>query len=110
MQTGKKNTGEPDTHLPFPEFLEQFKKWLNKVFHDQSDINQLALKRGLPPAVMSKIMACNPMSAYIPAAYGGRGGDVREGLALASAASYESLALSLTVGINWALLLQPVAK
>lgn len=110
MHTDNENAGGSGPHLPFPEFLGQFKKCLKNVFHDQDDINQLALKRGLPPAVMSEIMACNPLSAYIPAAYGGRGGDVREGLSLASAASYESLALSLTFGINWALFLQPVAK
>ncbi|MFW6288878.1 MAG: acyl-CoA dehydrogenase family protein, partial [Spirochaetota bacterium] len=50
------------------------------------------------------------LAAYIPAEYGGRGGRIRESLAVLETASYESLALGLTFGINWALFLQPVAK
>ncbi|MFH2116287.1 MAG: acyl-CoA dehydrogenase [Spirochaetota bacterium] len=50
------------------------------------------------------------MATFIPKQHGGRGGLIREGLELASAASYESLPLSLGFGINWALFLQPVAK
>jgi alkylation response protein AidB-like acyl-CoA dehydrogenase len=55
-------------------------------------------------------MSTNPLSLCIPKEYGGRGGNVQENLTLLSAASFESLALSLTVGINSALFLQPVAK
>ena len=110
MQTGRENSSGPGAQIPFPEFLDRFKKSLHRAFHAQNDINQLSLQRGLPPAVLEEIMACNPLSAYIPAAYGGRGGQIREGLALTSAAAYESLALSLVFGINWALFLQPVAK
>ncbi len=51
-----------------------------------------------------------PLSVAIPREYGGRGCIVRECLALLSAASYESLPLSLTFGINIALFLEPVAK
>ena len=55
-------------------------------------------------------MSCNPLSACIPSQYGGRGGHIHESLAMLAASSYESLALALTFGINWALFLQPVAK
>lgn len=99
----------PNT-LPFNLFLEQFKQQLHNVFHVRADINKMALKRGMPPFVMREIMSLNPLSVAIPAAYGGRGGIVPENLALLSAAAYESLALSLTFGINSALFLQPVAK
>jgi alkylation response protein AidB-like acyl-CoA dehydrogenase len=64
----------------------------------------------MPPFVMREIMSVNPFSAIIPKEYGGLGGDVKESIALMSAASYESLALSLTFGINMALFLQPVIK
>ena len=101
---------ESATHLPFAEFLGQFKNCLKSLFHVENDINQLGLRRGLPSELLGEIMAFNPLATFIPQDFGGRGGQVREGLALASAASYESLALSLTFGINWALFLQPVAK
>lgn len=81
-----------------------------KVFHVRADINQLATKRGMPPFVMREIMDLNPLSVGIPIEYGGRGNKMEEGIALLATASYESLALSLTFGINNALFLQPVAK
>jgi alkylation response protein AidB-like acyl-CoA dehydrogenase len=55
-------------------------------------------------------MLCNPLSLSIPKEYGGRGGTVAENMQLLSAASYESMALSLTLGINSALFLQPFTK
>ena len=92
------------------EFLERFRAKLRQVFHVRADIDKISLRRGLPPYVLREIMACDPLSACIPAKYGGRGGHVHESLAMLSATSYESLALSLAFGINWALFLQPVAK
>ena len=94
----------------FDSFINKFKTTLNTVFHKENDIDQLSIQRGLPFDVLKKIMSANPMSLCIPAEYGGRGGNVQENLTLLSAASYESLALSLTIGINSALFLQPVAK
>lgn len=95
---------------PFPVFLETFKASLNNVFHFREDIDQLSVNRGLPPYVLREIMACSPFSTFIPAEHGGRGGQTHEGIALVEAASYESLALALIFGINWALFIQPVAK
>ncbi|HEX7366060.1 MAG TPA: acyl-CoA dehydrogenase family protein [Pelobium sp.] len=98
------------TTQAYPEFLQDFKKTLRHLFHDQADINQLSLERGLPPEILSGIMAKNPLSVAIPAEFGGRGCVVKECLGILSAASYESLSLSLTFGINIALFLEPVAK
>ncbi len=98
------------TQQPFPEYLQQLQSCLKNVFHVRADVDQISLRRGLPPFVLREIMTHNPMAAFIPTEYGGRGGHIHEGLAVAAAASYESLALSLTFGINWALFLQPVAK
>ena len=92
------------------EFLEKFRAKLRQVFHVRADIDKFSVKRGVPPYVMREIMSCNPLSACIPSQYGGRGGHIHESLAMLAAASYESLALSLAFGINWALFLQPVAK
>ena len=114
------NSKSPDTTVLTPEkvttqksfdsFLTKFKNTLTAVFHEDNDIDQLSIQRGLPAEVWQKIMSSNPLSLCIPSEYGGRGGNVQENLTLLSAASYESLALSLTIGINSALFLQPVAK
>ena len=96
--------------VPFDEFLHEFKTRMHNVFHKREDIDALSTNRGLPPYVLREVLACNPLSAFIPAEYGGRGADPREGIAVVEAASYESLPLALIFGINWALFLQPVAK
>ena len=95
---------------PFSEFIEALKTKMKLVFHTRADVNQLSLKRGLPPFALREIMSVNPLSVGIPRQYGGRGGIMRENIGLLAAASYESLALSLTFGINSALFLQPVGK
>jgi len=97
-------------HKPFPQFIQEFKAQLKHLFYIRSDINQLSIKRGMPPFILREIMSSTPLSTYIPEQYGGRGGHIHEGLALAAAASYESLPLSLGFGINWALFLQPTGK
>ena len=94
----------------FESYLNKFKTTLHTVFHQENDIDQLSIQRGLSPEIWHDIMFSNPLSLCIPKEYGGRGGNVQENLTLLSAASYESLALSLTIGINSALFLQPVAK
>ena len=93
-----------------PAFIQRFERALREAFYEQADINQLSLQRGLPEAVWSRIMREVPLSVAIPREYGGRGSIVKECLALLSAASYESLPLSLTFGINIALFLEPVSK
>ncbi|MFV0378712.1 MAG: acyl-CoA dehydrogenase family protein [Mangrovibacterium sp.] len=95
---------------PIQEFLQKLKDKMRQVFYLRGDVNQYAQQRGLPPFVLREIMDTNPLSIGIPVEYGGRGAVMRENLALLEAASYESLALSLTFGINSALFLQPVAK
>ena len=104
---GKNNTIPP---FPFSTFLEDIKNQMKLVFRNLVVNDPMGLQRGIPPAVLSEIMSHNPLSACIPEEYGGRGGHVDEILALLSAASYESLAFSLTLGINSGLFLQPVAK
>jgi len=98
------------TNSKYSEFLKNFEETLKHLFHEKEDINKLSLERGLPPAVMSEIMSKVPLAVAIPKEYGGRGSIVKECLGILSAASYESLSLSLTFGINIALFLEPVAK
>lgn len=94
----------------FNVFLSRFSKRIHNIFHVETDINELSLERGLPKAVWSKIMELRPLSVVIPKEYGGRGGHVKECISTLSAASYESLPLSLTFGINMALFLEPLTK
>jgi alkylation response protein AidB-like acyl-CoA dehydrogenase len=94
----------------FSVFLTNFKDRLQHLFHVRSDLDKLSVKRGVPPFILRDILAAQPMSTFIPQQFSGRGGHIHEGLAVLSAASYESLPLSLGFGINWALFLQPLAK
>ncbi len=96
--------------MPLPTFLDNYRETLQRMFHRRADIDAMGLERGLPGFVMRDIFACDPLSVFIPKTYGGRGGEVREGQSILEASSYESLALALTIGINGALFLQPVAK
>lgn len=96
--------------LPFSDFLNTLKEKIKYVFYVKGDIDNLSTKRGLPPSLMREIMSANPLSVGIPKEYGGRGGLMHENIGLLAAASYESLPLSLTFGINLGLFLQPVGK
>lgn len=96
--------------IPFSTFIKDFEETLKHLFNEKADINQLSLVRGLPPEIMDGIMSKKPLSVAIPEEYGGRGSNVKECLGILAAASYESLSLSLTFGINIALFLEPVTK
>jgi len=98
------------TNIKFSEFIKDFEDRLKQLFHEKEDIDQLSLERGLPPSVWTEIMSKKPLSVAISEEFGGRGSKVKECLGLLAAASYESLSLSLTFGINIALFLEPVSK
>lgn len=103
------------------KYLDEYRGRLRHLFENRVDLDRLALQRGLPPFAMREIrgsraladlnaIADDPLAAYIPAEYGGRGAHIAEGLAVLEASGYESLPLCLMVGINGGLFLQPVAK
>lgn len=94
----------------FRTFRASFRDTLHHVFHVRGDIDAASTERGLPPYMMREIQSHTPLSVFIPDEFGGRGGDPAECQAILATASYESLALSLTLGINGALFLQPLAK
>ena len=104
------STVSSNQRVSFDNFLEDFRTRSRHAYRVRADIDKLSTNRGMPPFVMREVMSGNPLSINIPEEFGGRGGRVEEILALLSAASYESLALSLTLGINSALFLQPLAK
>ena len=97
-------------NISFENFLQNLKAKMRLVFHENGNIDQMSINRGFLPATLGEIMSANPLSVGIPKKFGGRGGGMMENLALLSATSYESLALSLTFGINLALFLQPLSK
>ncbi|RNL87128.1 acyl-CoA dehydrogenase [Sinomicrobium pectinilyticum] len=98
------------SQTPYQNFIKNFEDSLDIIFNQTADINQLSLSRGLPTKIWKDIMKLNPLSVAIPKNYGGRGVSVKECLGVLSAASYQSLPLSLTFGINIALFLEPLAK
>ncbi|PEN13071.1 acyl-CoA dehydrogenase [Longibacter salinarum] len=99
-----------DASVDFKSFRDAFKKKLRNVFHRRSSADQVGTSRGIPPFIMREIQSLTPLSVFIPEEHGGRGGHVHECQSILAAASYESLALSLTIGINGALFLQPLTK
>jgi len=103
------SAGDMDNQ-PFSNFLEEFQRRIRKVYRDEIIHDREVLPRGVPEQVIRDIMALNPLSVCIPRDFGGRGGDIGEILRMLSAASYESLALSLTLGINSGLFIQPIVK
>ncbi|MDZ7801049.1 MAG: acyl-CoA dehydrogenase family protein [Trueperaceae bacterium] len=107
-QTRPRETAAHTTDLD--AFLAEFRQVLHRVFRQPPEPERMHLVRGLPPSELRAILARRPLSVFIPSAYGGRGEKVHEGLAVLEAAAYESLALSLTIGINGALFLQPLSK
>ncbi|RLD99713.1 MAG: acyl-CoA dehydrogenase, partial [Bacteroidetes bacterium] len=94
----------------FSEYLTTFKKTIKSVFNEKKNTEKLFHERVFPPSVLKDIMTTRPLSVGIPKEFGGRGAEVKECLGILDAASYESLPLSLTLGINIALFMEPVAK
>lgn len=99
-----------DAQTDFNTFITDFRKHLKHLFRETHDFNALSLQRDLPASFLSEIMKKKPLAVAVPTLYGGRGILVKECLSVLSAASYESLALSLMFGINIALFLEPLAK
>lgn len=94
----------------FQEFIDRYRERLRHVFETRTSADRVNLERGMAPYVLSHVRETDPLSVYVPAAYGGRGGDMRESLSVLEASGYESLPLCLMVGINGGLFLQPVGK
>lgn len=99
-----------EEQIDFNNYIADFRKHLKYLFREKFDYNTLSLQRDLPPEFLAEIMKKTPLAVAIPTEYGGRGVSVKECLSVLSAASYESLALSLIFGINIALFLEPLAK
>lgn len=93
----------------FAVFIEKFQNTLSSVFGEEQNIHDTSINRGVPGMLMRDILDCNPLSVFIPREYEGRGTDAAECLKVLEVASYHSLPLSLMIGINGALFLQPLS-
>ncbi len=91
-------------------FLNDYKEKLHQLFHQRNDEDEMLTTRGLPPYVLREVLECNPLSTFIPKDYNGRGAITGEALSMLETTSYQSLPLSLMMGINGALFLQPLAN
>jgi len=94
----------------FESFLNRYKTKLASIFNKEMETNKSTLSRGISSQSLSEILNITPLAAFIPSRYGGYGGETSEALAMLEASSYESLPLSLMMGINGALFLQPIAN
>lgn len=91
-------------------FIEHYRDKLHELFSERNDEDELLTTRGIPPYVLREVLECNPLSTFIPEKYNGRGAVTSEALSMLEASSYQSLPLSLMMGINGALFLQPLAN
>ncbi|NND71794.1 MAG: acyl-CoA/acyl-ACP dehydrogenase [Rhodothermales bacterium] len=96
--------------VPFDIFIGTYREKLKELFSDESTVERLRVQRRFPDSFLSEVRQCRPLSTFISKEYGGRGGHVHEALSMLEESSYQSLALSLTFGINGALFLQPLHR
>lgn len=98
-----------DNNTSFESFIDTYKQKLTELFTRRNNEGNMATQRGMPPYVLMQVLECNPLSTFIPEIYGGRGAKTHETLTMLEVSSYQSLPLSLMMGINGALFLQPLA-
>lgn len=96
--------------LDFDSFIKEYKKKLSEIFKTENETSKESLNRGISAKHLDNILSPTPLAAFIPSQYGGLGGNTAEALAMLEASSYESLPLSLMMGINGALFLQPISN
>jgi len=94
----------------FEEFIAHYRSTLRKLFREPQNHKVVSLHRGVPPMLMRDVIQCRPLNVFISREHGGYGGDVSQCLSMLEASSYESLPLSLMMGINGALFIQPVTR
>ncbi len=63
---------------PFSEFLNRYRDQMAHLFGTRADAGQIHVEGGMPAYVMARMREVDPLSVYIPKAYGGRGGLVPE--------------------------------
>ena len=95
--------------IDFDSFLSEYKNKLAKIFKKEHETNGDALERGISQEKLSEILMSTPLASFIPAEHGGFGGHTAEALSMLEASSYESLPLSLMMGINGAFIFATIS-
>jgi alkylation response protein AidB-like acyl-CoA dehydrogenase len=91
-------------------FIADFQQKLHTILLQNPEVETVNHPAGLSRPVLDEILCLQPLSLFIPRIYGGRAGSPHHCLSLLEAAGYESLAVSLMLGINGALFLEPLNK
>ena len=81
-------------------FLARFRDSVRNVTGSRIDLDQMSLRRGVPPFALREMLSTDPLSVFIPAEHGGPGFPASAGLAAMEVAAYEHLPLSLLLAIN----------
>lgn len=97
-------------HRETETFISAYQQQLRAILTNHPEIETTNYFEGLPRHLVNKILAPNPLSVFIPSAYGGQGDKPVHCLSLLEATAYESLAVGLMMGISGSLFLEPVAK
>ncbi|WP_236980273.1 acyl-CoA dehydrogenase family protein [Membranihabitans maritimus] len=92
--------------IPFSLFIHRYEMALKMIFSNR-DLNPSKTFQG---KILKEVVGLKPLSICVPQQYGGRGTSAKECFGLLAATSYHSLPLSLALGINIALFLEPLAK
>ncbi len=100
-----------DSSESITNLISRFRERIRNHFSKDNDTATRASRfEGLSREELTHLLEAGPLSAFIPSQYGGRGAHVADGLSVLETASYESLPLSLIIGINGALFLQPLGR
>ena len=91
--------------LFFSDLRDRLRSVFSTIYTDAS-----TTERGMPEGFLEAVLDAAPLSVFIPERFGGRGQVPAECLAMLETCSYESLPLSLAMGINGALFLQPLSR
>ncbi len=86
--------------IDFDSFLLEYKNKLAKIFKKERETSEEAMERGISEENLTDILKSIPLASFIPSEYGGFGGHTAEALSMLEASSYESLPLSLMMGIS----------
>ncbi len=99
-----------DLEKSFDGFMNEYANALKAFFRKEENQKKVSLNRGIPSELIRELQNHRPLRTFMPASAGGFGGHVHQSLRMLEVSSRESLSLSLVMGINGALFIQPVQK
>ncbi|MDI6402733.1 acyl-CoA dehydrogenase [Balneolaceae bacterium ANBcel3] len=90
--------------------LAEYSYLLQKTGDEQNQWKDCRLNRSFPASVVHPILKTGILRLFIPHRYGGLNATVHDCLKMLDISAYHALPMSLLMGINGALFIQPVAK